>query len=90
MTRYQTAMSNLSSMLAKARAPRGDAIARVGDRAPITLPTSRATESVAHHARRLELPPSWRRPDGLPDHQPLLVRLWRVMGGGRGGIDSHH
>jgi hypothetical protein len=89
MTRDQTAMSTLSSMLAKARAPREDAIARVGDRAPISLPTPRATESVTHHARRLALPPSWQRPDGLLDHPPLLVRLWRVMGGDRGGIDSH-
>jgi hypothetical protein len=64
MTRYQAAVSTLSTMLAKARAPN-------------------QMDSVTRDPRTLTLPPQWKRADRSIERPPLLVRLWRAIGGGR-------
>lgn len=91
MTRFQAATFALSTWLAKARAPRGDRIARERDgRAPIFLPTRHQTENATRHTRGLTLPPRWQRPDPSLERAPVLSRLRRAMSGGdRHGIDSH-
>jgi hypothetical protein len=87
MTRYQAAMSTFSIWVTKARAPSGDDITReLGKRAPIARPMGSATRQ----ARGQTLPPRWQRAAASFEHPPLLVRLWRAMGGdSRHGINSH-
>jgi len=88
MTRYEAAMLALSAWLAKARAPSGDETAREPARTSISPPGRVATDSGAHHTRKLMLPPSWERRDASLNPSPV-TRLWRAMAGsGHHSIDS--
>jgi hypothetical protein len=84
MTRYQAAMSKLSTLLARARTPSGSDITReVGEREPLSLALSpQAMDPATRSTRTLTLPPSWQRHDSSLAQAPLRVRLWRAIGGG--------
>ena len=86
MTRYEAAMTTLSLWLAKARAPseESDTQNDVDRDAPISSVTRQELGTATHVTRKLTLPPSWQGHDPSLEHSPVLIRLWRTLGGGRG------
>lgn len=92
MSRYQTTMSTLHALLARARAPiegHHGAI-DVGDVAPISSRAAsyKAPDSATRHARPRTLPPSGPSPDVSLENPPMLGRIWRTVarwGGRRAG-----
>jgi hypothetical protein len=84
MTRYQRTMANLTTMLAKARAPRVDhehatEFPDVYESRNISLRDTLASTRARH---TISTPPSWRRREAI--RQPLLVRWWQSITSWRG------
>ncbi len=83
MSRYQTTMSTLRALLARARAPiegHHGAI-DVGDVVPVSsrVPSHQAVNSASRHTRPLAQQPSGPPPDGSLENPAMLGRIRRTV-----------
>lgn len=94
MSRYQTTMSALHTLLARAREPEDHyGVIDVGDVAPAStrVASHQAVDSATRHARPLTQVPSGPPSDGSLENPPMLGRIWRSVArwGGRGAGNAH-